>query len=141
MFEVIIEVIIEGKSHFFNWIDDDENEYIENDNGLFISYDKTECESSFDVDEALEELSNDTVDESSILNIINLMTDFGFNTKKLFPNEVYDKLFWGNNLPSVTPEGKHYTPKWSKNEIAFLENGIKKFFDILPKIKRHNESI
>src|SRR5713226_1361191 len=21
---------------------------------------------------------------------------------------IYDKLFWGNNLPSVTPEGAHY---------------------------------
>jgi hypothetical protein len=36
-----------------------------------------------------------------------------------FPG-VYDKLFWGNNLPSVTPSGRHYEPAWSQDELAAL---------------------
>jgi hypothetical protein len=35
-------------------------------------------------------------------------------------NHVYDKLFWGNNLPAVTPAGKSYQPIWTTDEIAEL---------------------
>jgi len=31
--------------------------------------------------------------------------------------ECYDKLFWGNNLPSVTPPGEQFTPSWSADEV------------------------
>lgn len=30
---------------------------------------------------------------------------------------IYQKLFWGNNLPAVTPQGCHYTPVWSGKEL------------------------
>jgi hypothetical protein len=33
---------------------------------------------------------------------------------------VYDKLFWGNNIPVVTPPGEHYVPAWSDEELAEL---------------------
>jgi len=33
---------------------------------------------------------------------------------------IYDKLFWGNNLPAVTPPGKRYNPEWSPDEIRSL---------------------
>jgi hypothetical protein len=29
----------------------------------------------------------------------------------------YDKLFWGNNLPSMTPPGERFTPIWSAEEL------------------------
>jgi hypothetical protein len=32
----------------------------------------------------------------------------------------YDKLFWGNNLPVVTPPGEFYVPAWSDEELAEL---------------------
>jgi hypothetical protein len=34
--------------------------------------------------------------------------------------EVYEKLFWGNNLPAVTPKGCHFDPEWSADEITAL---------------------
>jgi hypothetical protein len=34
---------------------------------------------------------------------------------------IYKKLFWGNNLPSTTPEGKQYIPSWSSEEIISLQ--------------------
>ena len=36
-----------------------------------------------------------------------------------FPS-IYDKLFWGNNLPSLTPKGRHYVSEWSPDELAAL---------------------
>ena len=33
---------------------------------------------------------------------------------------LYRKLFLANNLPSVTPKGQLYTPKWTGQEIASL---------------------
>lgn len=32
----------------------------------------------------------------------------------------YRKLFWGNNLPSVTPAGQHYIPEWTAEDIQDL---------------------
>jgi hypothetical protein len=36
-----------------------------------------------------------------------------------FPS-IYEKLFWGNNPPSMTPKGRHYVPEWSPGELAAL---------------------
>ncbi len=36
-----------------------------------------------------------------------------------FPS-TYDKLFWGSNLPTVTPRGKKYIPEWSQQELGSL---------------------
>jgi hypothetical protein len=36
------------------------------------------------------------------------------------PKTIYEKLFWGSNLPSMTPEGAHYDPGWSLDEIHSL---------------------
>jgi hypothetical protein len=33
---------------------------------------------------------------------------------------VYDKLFWGNNLPAVTPPGERFEPSWSPEELAAI---------------------
>ena len=30
----------------------------------------------------------------------------------------YEKLFFGNNLPAMTPPGEHYTPTWTDDELA-----------------------
>lgn len=33
---------------------------------------------------------------------------------------VYKKLFFGNNLPSMTPAGRRYIPRWSREEVDAL---------------------
>jgi hypothetical protein len=35
-------------------------------------------------------------------------------------NDLYNKLFFGNNLPSITPAGEHYEPEWTEEEIKRL---------------------
>lgn len=37
-------------------------------------------------------------------------------------NKAYDKLFWGCNLPSVTPAGKSYEPIWNEEEVQNIRN-------------------
>jgi hypothetical protein len=34
--------------------------------------------------------------------------------------KIYDKLFFGNNLPAITPAGVSYEPVWSHDEIETL---------------------
>ena len=40
----------------------------------------------------------------------------------------YDKLFWGNNLPSVTPPGERFYPSWAADELEgvrrVMETGL-----------------
>lgn len=46
-------------------------------------------------------------------------------------NHLYDKIFWGNNLPSVTPEGKSYSPLVLPNEIKLIRKYLRGlWFDI-----------
>jgi hypothetical protein len=75
--------------------------------------------------------SPDTVDCVALLNAWNLFLDIRasveqHNVLRDDPenNHIYDKLFYGNNLPSITPPGKHYTPIWSDKEVARLSRII-----------------
>ncbi len=40
-------------------------------------------------------------------------------------NKVYDKLFWGLNLPAVTPAGKWYIPLWRPKERAKMDQVLR----------------
>jgi hypothetical protein len=42
------------------------------------------------------------------------------NDRGKVKDRVYGKLFYGNNLPAVTPPGEHYTPAWSVQERTVL---------------------
>lgn len=68
----------------------------------------------------------DSVDCVSFLNAWNLFDDVSrsvngaFDADRKLTKKIYDKLFWGNNLPSVTPEGKSYHPAWTKRELKLM---------------------
>ncbi len=67
------------------------------------------------------------IDCDSVLNIWNLFGDLAtsvgqsFNSDRKCSRRIYEKLFWGNNLPAVTPPGKHYRPIWSDEERLILQ--------------------
>jgi hypothetical protein len=67
--------------------------------------------------EWLRQKESDRVDCSDLLAAWNLLTE-----------KIYDKLFWGNNLPSVTPKGKMYIPAWTSEELKItrevLDSGL-----------------
>lgn len=43
---------------------------------------------------------------------------------------VYEKLFWGCNLPAVTPESCEYIPIWRGREIYLIKRMIKSGIDL-----------
>ena len=66
------------------------------------------------------------VDCEKFLNDWNLLGDVSssiggdFDPQKERTQKIYEKLFWGNNLPSLTPPGKFYVPIWSGREMQTL---------------------
>lgn len=85
------------------------------------------------------------------LNVWNLLDDVSHSVKGNFDSDrkattkIYDKLFWGNNLLSVTPEGKSYKPIWSKKEIETIRdvllNGLAMFRNSLKDKKDSRQSV
>lgn len=43
----------------------------------------------------------------------------------------YDKLFWGSNLPAVTPPGKRFEPDWRADELAEVQLVMAAGLDLL----------
>lgn len=43
-----------------------------------------------------------------------------FRERDAAADNTYQKLFWGNNLPAVTPPGERFVPEWSAAERAEL---------------------
>lgn len=81
---------------------------------------------------------------SYILNCVNILEDFlrSFEIESDFAayrtdllENVYDKIFWGNNLPAMTPEGESYQPNWKIEELEALEEYMLAMKQaVLPKI-------
>lgn len=73
---------------------------------------------------------NTCLDCEQTLNAWNFFCDIANSVdcpqKRLFSeydaqlNAVYDKLFWRNNLPALTPPGERFVPVWSAEEINAL---------------------
>jgi hypothetical protein len=49
-------------------------------------------------------------------------------------NKAYDKFFYGVNLPSVTPEGKSYSPLWLAEEILALRREFRTVWHNLRRV-------
>ncbi len=43
----------------------------------------------------------------------------------------YDKLFWGSNLPAVTPPGERFEPDWRADELAEIHSVLEAGLDLL----------
>ncbi|MCP4697027.1 MAG: hypothetical protein GY862_09275 [Gammaproteobacteria bacterium] len=92
----------------------------------------------WDVVNSLESGTSFTKEKCSILlEGWNFMEDldktFGCTLKALktpILNEMYEKLYYGNNLPSVTPKGKTYNPIWKYEEIKDFKKEMKLAWDL-----------
>jgi hypothetical protein len=71
----------------------------------------------------------ESIDCVAFLNAWNMLEDVhGFGSEALSlhkitsrrADEIYNKLFFGNNPPAVTPDGARYEPIWSEDEIDAL---------------------
>jgi len=79
------------------------------------------------IDQWLAGPAKETVQPTLFLEGWNLFDDVSRSVggRKLFGadvafNDVYEKLFWGNNLPAVTPAGQQYEPVWLDEEVEKL---------------------
>jgi hypothetical protein len=71
----------------------------------------------------------EAIDPSAFLNAWNMLED-ALSVRFYAPDvddmtagraeKIYDKLFFGNNLPAITPAGVSYEPVWSHDEIETL---------------------
>lgn len=86
-----------------------------------------------DVDHAREVLGF-TMSRDEIEVVINAWNSLDDLTKSLgvplgfrgtLANRAYDKLFWGLNLPSVTPPGKWFTPGWWPGELGKIDQVLR----------------
>jgi hypothetical protein len=74
----------------------------------------------------LREKEEGLIDPDSFNGAWNLFADMsrsiggGFDADRELTREIYDKLFWGCNLPVVTPKGKRYDPVWTKRELRAM---------------------
>lgn len=63
---------------------------------------------------------------AQVLNAWNLLDDIARSVGRTLESRspgldtCYDKLFWGNNLESVTPAGEHYIPYFSDEERRLI---------------------
>ncbi|MBV9791394.1 MAG: hypothetical protein JOZ51_24575 [Chloroflexi bacterium] len=76
------------------------------------------------------------LDAEELLNAWNLFTDLAasvnssFEENRALTQPVYEKLFWANNLPSVTPAGKQYIPVWSDDELRVMQEVLSHGLDL-----------
>ena len=65
-----------------------------------------------------------------LLDVWNLCTDAANSTGRRFDHDtddldqVYDVLFFANNLPAMTPEGEHFVPDWTAPDLERLERVV-----------------
>jgi hypothetical protein len=70
--------------------------------------------------------SDEVADCRALLNAWNLFGDLPrgenlFAAADVRANQLYEKLFMGCNLPSITPPGEEYVPSWTASEVATLK--------------------
>ena len=76
------------------------------------------------------------IDCDNLLTVWNFLDDVSvsvngnFDSKKKRTNKIYDKIFFGNNLPAITPKGESYEPIWSKAERDVIREVLSLGFDI-----------
>ena len=56
----------------------------------------------------------------NLLADISRSIDGGFDTDCDRTKKIYFKIFYGNNLPAITPKGEHYIPLWSNREKRII---------------------
>jgi hypothetical protein len=91
-----------------------------------------------DLDSAVRWLEADAEPDCSLLlTTWNLAGDVARSANEPFADrgealdDVYDKLFFGSNLPSMTPPGDRYNPQWTGEELGLLRARIETAVDLI----------
>ena len=158
----IINIVYKDESHYCIWTSDEEDKILTENrriiryavlDDLYIYADKHNilfnnneimCY-NFDNINNWCVLDDNYVDCREVLNIWNILSDIARGLETTYIGDcnegdidiLYEKLFYGNNLPSINYSEKVYKPVWSKNEIqklkSILINGLQIFSDGIMK--------
>jgi hypothetical protein len=86
--------------------------------------------------------TSETPDCHFLLNAWNMLGDIAYSVgvsvaEPSEANTVYDKLFWGCNLPSATPPGMQFEPNWSIDDISILSAVLSSGLNVLRRAVGH----
>jgi hypothetical protein len=80
------------------------------------------------------------IDCDSFLDVWNVVSDLAHSIHEPFCGDddgeirsVYNKLFYGCNLPTINTSGKEYIPVWPEDEIIILLQVLKNAVEIVDK--------
>jgi hypothetical protein len=145
-----------GRTLFLLWVSDDRalNRVLA-DAGLVVSFSDEQSAREYalaenltlapreefrlhDLDSAVRWLEADAEPDCRLLLAIwNLAGDVARSVNEPFEDRgevldgVYDKLFFGNNLPAMTPPGEQYRPEWTEEELGLLRASIEMAVDLV----------
>jgi hypothetical protein len=66
--------------------------------------------------------------------VSSLHNDINYDAVKDEERNLYDKLFWANNLPTITPDDSEYVPIWTSEEINALVHSLSRGLKIIESI-------
>jgi hypothetical protein len=129
-----------NKALIFNSLEEVKNYTL--DNHIKINFDDFSTYNINILTTWLQNPSSQSIAYQLFLDLWNLVTDIAYSCKVKFLGNskddlttlIYDKLFYGNNLPSITPQGKFYKPIWTKEELNFLVKVMENVVFIIEKI-------
>lgn len=149
----IIEFIHRGSMVACVWYNNDKDGFITENNAL-LHFSNTRdaqaycaehgmaCEDEivqYDIDQMAQWVADagQAVDVVALLDFWNIIIDVASSLNLSFSgnlktaNRLYDKLFHGNNLPSVNASGMKYIPEWTEEELAQMRAIIKEGVNML----------
>ncbi|WP_321386349.1 hypothetical protein [uncultured Enterococcus sp.] len=143
----ILEIKYNQKKYYSIWISDDQDSLITENEKITLFSDmlslKKYCErkrlsleegiSEYDIDKLVDWINEkiSTVDVSFILDFWNIFMDVSNSVKELFVgneekySDLYRKLFYGNNLPTINTSENDYIPVWNEHEVDQIKNIMK----------------
>jgi hypothetical protein len=96
-----------------------------------IVLEETDADGLIDIDAAEQWCrTRSAPDAELLLTVWNLCGDVARGTRRRFDDRgeqrdrVYDVVFYGNNLPSMTPPGENFVPDWTAGDLEVLREVI-----------------
>lgn len=141
--------IVRNNEYYCIWCSAEKDGFVKEDNKLifFESIEKLniyaksinivlqQSHTNFCIDIAMEWLKitgKKNVDSKYFLDFWNIIADlantfggeFYGNSNEGIINDLYNKLFYGNNIPALKGDGEEFTPEWREEELQYLTNVI-----------------
>lgn len=140
----ITEFLHQNKVYYFIWVTDDKDRFLTENNKILywdhrselldfakengITFEEEEhIRYNLDKCEKWCRSSPENIDCGQILDMWNIFSDFYNSIEEKFMgndhkfDEIYDKIFCGNNLPTINKTNKIYVPLFSEDEILAIK--------------------